>query len=214
MKLLRHNTATTIPFGPAVDEVNGYTPITSLVATGGGAVDELSVYKHEATAPVDIRASTTFTHRAGGIYTATLAAGDVNTLGRLRVVLRDDDAIRPIVEDFMVIPQQVYDSLVGSDLLQVDAREIAGNVAAATGLGYGARAVTGGAVTGVPTTTSIPTDLSSGVGDNFKGRFITFLDGPIAGQQAAITAYDGSSKTLTVTALTQAPTAGNLFAIA
>lgn len=214
MKLLRQSTAATIPLGPAVDKTNGFTPMTALVATGGGAVDELSIYKHDATAAVDLRSVTTFTHRAGGTYTMTLATGDVNTLGRLRVTLRDDSEIRPIAEDFLVVPQQVFDSLAGSDLLQVDPREIGGVAAAATALAAGARGVVPAAVTGVPTTTSIPTDLSSSVNDNFKGRLVTFLDGPLAGQQSAISAYDGSSKTLTVVALTSAPAAGNLIAIA
>lgn len=214
MRLLRQNTAATLHIGPAVDKTNGYTPMTALVATGGGAVDELSIYKHDATAAVDLRAVTTFTHRAGGTYTMTLAAGDTNTLGRLHVTLRDDDQIRPMTLDFLVVPAQVYDSLAGTDLLQVDPREIGGVAAAATGLAAGGQGVMSGAVAGVPTTTSVPTNLSSSVNDNFKGRTVTFLDGPIAGQQATITAYDGSSKTLTVSALTSAPAAGNLIAVA
>lgn len=214
MILLRQGTAATLPIGPAVDKSNGYAPLTTLVATGGGAVDELSLYKHDATAAVDIRASTTFAHRAGGTYTFTLAAGDTGALGRLHITLRDDDQIRPLTLDCLVVPANVFDSLAGADLLQVDPREIGGVPAAADKLARGAQSVVTGAVTGSPTTTSVPTDLSSSVNDNFKGRTVTFVDGPIAGQSATITAYDGSSKTLTVNALTSAPAVGNLFSIA
>lgn len=213
MQLLRQNTGTIIVIGPCVDKTNGYSPIITLVATGGGAIDELSLYKHEATAAVDIRTSTAFVHRAGGIYTLTLAAGDVNTLGRVDLLLRDDDQIRPILRSFMVVPANVFDSLAGADLLQVDPREIAGIAAAATNLARGAEGITIGAVSGVATTTSVPTDLSSSVNDNFKGRVVTFVDGPLAGQATDITGYDGSSKTLTVTALTSAPANGNRFVI-
>jgi hypothetical protein len=213
MRILRQNTDATLHVGPCVDEVNGYVPITTLVATGGGAVDELSLYKGDATAAVDIRATTTLTHRAGGTYTFTLAAGDTNTLGRLRVTLRDDDQIRPIAMDFMVVPANVFDSLAGSDLLQVDPREVAGIAAAATNLARGAEGLVIGTVLAGATTTSVPTDLSSAVNDNFKGRVVTFVDGPLAGQSTAISAYDGSSKTLTVVALTSAPANGNRIVI-
>lgn len=214
MKLLRQNTAATIAVGVLVDNANGYSPVTSLVATGGGAVDEISIYKHDATAAVDIKATTTFTHRAGGTYTLTLAAGDVNTLGRLRVVIRDDDQVRPHVEDFLVVPAQVFDSLAGSDLLQVDPRELAGIAAAATNLARGAEALIIGAVDGVATTTSIPSDLANTYDDNhFVGRYLTCVEGPAKGQSAEITGYDGGSSTFTVAALTSAPANGNRFVV-
>ncbi len=214
MQLLRQNTATSIVIGPCVDETNGYAPVTSLVATGGGAVDELSVYKHEATAAVDIRSSTTFTHRAGGLYTLTLAAGDVNTLGRLDVLLRDDSEIRPVRERFMVVPANVFDALAGSDYLHVDPREIGGLAAAATNLARGAQALELGAIDGVATTTSLPTDLSNTVDpDTYVGRILIMVEGPATKQAVEITAYDPGSRTLTVKALTAAPATGNKFVI-
>lgn len=214
MLLLRQSTAATIPIGPAVDKTNDYTPVTSLVATGGGAVDELSIYKHDGTSAVDLRSSTTFTHRAGGTYTMTLAAGDVDTVGRLRVTLRDDDVCKPITRDFFVVSQQVYDSLTGADLLQVDPREIAGVSGAATNLARGAQALEIGAVDGVATTTSIPTDLSNAIdADTFVGRYLTMVEGPATKQSVEITAYDPGSRTLTVKAFSSAPATGNKFVI-
>jgi hypothetical protein len=214
MKLLRQNTATSRPVGPAVDKDNGYSPVTSLVATGGGAVDELSIYKHEATAAVDLRAVTTFTHRAGGMYTVTFDAGDVNTPGALDLVIRDDSEIRPLRESFFVVPANVFDALTGADLLQVDMREIAGVVGAATKLSAGAQVLATGTVDGVATTTSIPTTLSNTVdNDHFVPRWVGFLDGPLAGQSNEITGYDAGSRTLTVKAFTSAPANGNAFVV-
>jgi hypothetical protein len=108
MFLLKQSTAATLHIGPAVD-TDGQTPVTDLAA---GTVDEIGVYKHDGTSLVDLSGTTTLTHRAGGMYTATLSTADTNTLGRARFYLRDDSACLPIWEDFMVIPAAAYDALV------------------------------------------------------------------------------------------------------
>lgn len=57
------------------------------------------------------------------------------------------------------------------------------------------------------------TNLSEATNDHYKGRLITFTDGVLAGQQTDITGYAGATKTLTVTALTEAPGNGDAFVI-
>jgi len=94
-------------------------------------VDEIGVYKHEGTSLVDISGDTTFTHRAGGMYTVTLDTGDTDTVGRLRLFVRDDDACLPMWKDFMVLPANVFDAQLGNDKLQVDATQIEGGDATA-----------------------------------------------------------------------------------
>jgi len=73
-----------------------------------------------------------------------------------------------------------------------------------------ANMVPGNVVTGA-TTTSIPTDLTEATNDHYSGRIVLFTSGTLTGQVTDVTAYDGATKTLTVTALTEAPANGDSF---
>lgn len=100
----------------------------------------------------------------------------------------------------------------------VNATSINGSATAATRL---QRAVIGnvtGTASGTPTTTSIPASLdpAASVQDQFKGRILTFDNATtttaLRGQATAITGNTAGG-TLTVTALTTAPSAGDTFTI-
>lgn len=124
MQLLKQSTAATVLIGPFVDNTDGYTPETGLAA---GTVDEIGVYKHDATALTSISGTTTFTHRAGGMYTATLSSTDTGTLGRLTLYVRDNSVCLPVWKDFMVVPANAFDSIVlGSDILHADVQQWSG----------------------------------------------------------------------------------------
>lgn len=73
--------------------------------------------------------------------------------------------------------------------------------------------VTGQAQTGTLSTTQMTTNLTEATNDHYNGRLITFLTGTLAGQQTDITDYDGTTKALTFTALTEAPANGDAFVI-
>jgi hypothetical protein len=121
---LKQSTAVTLTIGQFVSYVDGYTPATGLAA---GTVDEIGVYKHGATALTDISGTTTFTHRAGGMYTLTLSTTDTNTLGMLTVFVRDDSVCLSHSPTYMVVPANVYDSMVGgTDVLAADVTQING----------------------------------------------------------------------------------------
>ena len=113
MKFLRKSTAATLLLGPLVDGTDGFTPETGLTS---GGVDELVIYKHDGTSAVDISGTTTFTHRAGGMYTATLSTADTGTNGRLTIYVRDDDVCRPVSQEYFVIDGNSYDILFGGTL--------------------------------------------------------------------------------------------------
>lgn len=131
MQLLKQSTAATVLIGPFVDNADGYTPETGLTA---GGVDEIGVYKHDGTALTSISGTTTFTHRAGGMYTATLSTTDTNTVGRLTLYVRDDSVCLPAWKDFIVLPANVYDSLVGgTDYLDINAVQWAGTATSLNG---------------------------------------------------------------------------------
>ena len=118
---LKQSTSATVHAGPAVDFNDGITPETGLAV---GTVDEIVLYKHAGTSAVDIAGTTTLTHRAGGIYTATLSTTDTATLGHLRLYIRDNSVCVPFWEDFEVMPANVWDSLYGADKLKVDVAEV------------------------------------------------------------------------------------------
>lgn len=69
------------------------------------------------------------------------------------------------------------------------------------------------AITGTLTTTTMTTDLTEATDDHYNGRSIVFTSGALNGQATDITDYTGSTKLITMTALTEAPTNGTTFKI-
>lgn len=110
------------------------------------------------------------------------------------------------------IPALLPAALVGG---RIDANvgAISTSATAADNLEQSALGIVVGSATGTPTTTVIGTDLTETTTDHYKGRILTFVTGSVAGQSTDITAYNGSTKELTVTALTNAPASGDAFVI-
>lgn len=127
--LLKQSTAATVVLGPFVDSTDGVTAETGLtisqadvrLSKNGGAFAQ----KNDANAA---------THMENGYYSCALNTTDTGTLGRLRAAVNESGAL-PVWQDFMVVPANVYDSLVGgSDNLQVHAAEISAGLITATAL--------------------------------------------------------------------------------
>ena len=57
------------------------------------------------------------------------------------------------------------------------------------------------------------TDLTEATDDHFNGRIITWTSGALSKQSTDITDYTGSTKKLTFTAVTEAPSATDTFVI-
>jgi len=69
-----------------------------------------------------------------GYYSIPLDATDTGTLGHLVVTVSEAGAL-PVWREFLVVPANVYDSLVGgTDNLEVDAVAVSGDSAAADNL--------------------------------------------------------------------------------
>lgn len=64
------------------------------------------------------------------------------------------------------------------------------------------------ATSGSHSTTTMITNLTETQNDHFNGRVIVFTNGTLSGQATNITDYDGTTKTLTFTAVTQSPSNG------
>lgn len=73
--------------------------------------------------------------------------------------------------------------------------------------------VPGTAITGTLTTTQMTTDLTETTDNHYFGRLITFKTGNLAGQQTDCTAYNGTTKVLSYTELTEAPANTDTFVI-
>lgn len=95
----------------------------------------------------------------------------------------------------------------------VDVGAISGDSTAADRLEALMDSILTAAAEGTPTTTVIQTDLAETTNDQYIGRLVTFLTGNAAGEQTDITDYVGSTGTLTVTALANAPSAGDIMVI-
>jgi hypothetical protein len=241
--------------------------------------------------------ATSATHLAGGHYKVPLNTTDTGTLGRLRLYVNESGAL-PVWRDFMVVPANVFDSLVGgADYLEVDAVAISGDTTAADnlekaadgtgynlgggsvvaasvtaavsanvtqisgdstaadnleadydGTGFTKAASTVGTVTAITnevtanvtkiggsaatreklahisnfvtygtvgatslTTTTCSTNLTEATNDHYNGLLIRFLTGNLAGQGSLVTDYNGTTKVLTFSALTDTPAEGGTF---
>ena len=73
--------------------------------------------------------------------------------------------------------------------------------------------VRGAAIAGTLSTTEMTTDLTETTNSHYIGRLLTFTSGALNKQQTDITDYTGSTKVLTFTALTEAPSNGDTFII-
>ena len=120
MRFLKQSTSVDVPIGPFLDSTDGVTAETLLTITQPDVR-----LKKNAGAWAQKAAAQTLTHEENGNYEVTLDATDTDTLGLLRLHVAESGAL-PVWEDFMVMPANVWDSLFGADLLQVDATQLLG----------------------------------------------------------------------------------------
>lgn len=142
MRFLRQNTATRITVGPFLDKTDGVTPETSLTVTSekltltvdDGGVPTLVL----DTAPTASGGSNDMTHITNddaGFYDLELAAANVNYVGRALLSITDAATHCPVFHEFMILPTNVYDALMGSDKLDVNSAEVGGTAQTGRDLG-------------------------------------------------------------------------------
>lgn len=104
-------------------------------------------------------------------------------------------------------------TLVGGRMSS-DVGSISGSADAANKLEASAKTiVVGVAVTGTLSTTEMTTNLSESTNDHYNGRIIIWTSGVLKDQATNITDYDGVTKMLTYTAVTEAPSNTDTFVI-
>lgn len=207
MELLKQSTAATFMIGPITDS-GLYTPNTSLTVTN---VTMIKVAKEGAAALTDIIANA-FTHIANGVYKQALSVADTNTVGKFEYFLGATTAT-PQHREFMVLPANVYDSLLGNDLLDINIDQINQVSSPANLLRLSASGIVSVTVAAGSSTSVIETNLTEATNDHYNGRTLLFLTGALAGQAGEITDYNGTTKELTVSTLTEAPANGDTAVI-
>ena len=118
MRLLKQSTAFTFRIGPFMDDTDGKTVEDALtiaqadiqISKAGGAFAQTS-------------ASPTTTHDTDGWYQCPLTTTDTDTVGNLTVQIAMTGAL-PVWEHFVVLPANVYDSLMGTDYLKIEVVQI------------------------------------------------------------------------------------------
>ena len=118
---LKQSTARTIHIGPFLDDTDGKTAETAL--TIAQADVRLSKNGGDIAQKSD---STSCTHDELGYYTCPLDATDTGTLGHLKLMVHESGAL-PVWMDMMVVPANVWDSMFGTDKLDVNVAEIEGS---------------------------------------------------------------------------------------
>lgn len=73
--------------------------------------------------------------------------------------------------------------------------------------------VNGAAATGTLSTTQMTTNLTEATTGHYIGRTIVWVSGALTGQASNVTAYDGSTKMLTYSTTTDAPSNGDRFVL-
>ena len=123
---LRQSTSTVLSFGPFLDKTTGVDLEIGLVSAIDHATTGILLSKNGGALTIRSQAVTASTYDAYGNYRVTLSTTDTNTLGTLRVQFIETATCLPVWQDFMVLPANVWDSLYGADLLQVDVTQLLG----------------------------------------------------------------------------------------
>ncbi len=133
MRILKANTAVRLVVGPLCDKTTG-------LAKPSMTVTNMAMnmwHEHDdGSAPTKSIDAVSFTasggsndmvELAGGYYDIEITAAQLNiTAGRCGFLIYDDDVILPYFEEWLVVPANVFDSIMGTDKLDVNAAELGG----------------------------------------------------------------------------------------
>lgn len=124
MRYLKQSTSHTLRIGPFIDDTDGKTAETGLTISN----TDVRLSKNDGN--FVSKNSGGGTHDEIGWYSITLNATDTDTVGPMVLAVHKSGAL-PVWHEFMVVPANVYNAMVGSDKLQVDAVEVSGSTTAA-----------------------------------------------------------------------------------
>src|ERR1041385_6023703 len=111
---IKQSTASTIKSGPFLDDTDGKTPKTALTISQA----DIRISKNGGNFAQSNNTAGA-THNENGYYSVPLDTTDTNTLGTFRVAVSKTGAL-PVWQDFMVVPANVWDSMFGASVLNVN----------------------------------------------------------------------------------------------
>jgi hypothetical protein len=111
---IKQSTASTIKLGPFLDDTDGKTPKTALTISQA----DIRISKNGGNFAQSNNTAGA-THNENGYYSVPLDTTDTNTLGTFRVAVSKTGAL-PVWQDFMVVPANVWDSMFGASVLNVN----------------------------------------------------------------------------------------------
>lgn len=122
---LRQGTSAVVTFGPFLAKGNGVS-----ILSGAGIITSIDhtttgilLSKNGGAAAIRHQPVSPSTYDAHGFFKVTLDATDTDTPGTLLLMHSEPATYLSVWRVFMVIPAQVWDSLFGTDRLQVDVQE-------------------------------------------------------------------------------------------
>ena len=134
-QFLKQSTAgTLIMFGPFVDKADGITLKTdaTTITDIDHATTGIFISKNGIAAAIRHQNVTASVADAYGMMKVTLDATDTNAVGTLDVLFAKAATYLPVHKTFEVLPANVYDSLMGTDALQIDIIQVNGASQTAT----------------------------------------------------------------------------------
>jgi len=155
----------------------------------------------------------TVTPAAGKMVKISLSSSEMNG-DNITVVCSDaaGNEWKDLGINIATVANQIDDLAVGG--AGVNVGSIGSSTTAAAQLALSAATIVNGAATVTTlSTTQMSTNLTNATNDQYKGRVLIWTSGSLQNQAALITAYNGTSKTLTFTATTGAPSNGDTFII-
>ena len=137
MRFLLTNTDQYVTVGPAIDITDGIALLDAMTATNVKGVFTIQTHAAAATDSDEFTCSATgsadwglVTHGHGGLYQLKIPDSVINFVGSGTLTLYDPDVMLPIGPiDFEVVPANAWNSLFGTDLLDVNLSQWLGTAA-------------------------------------------------------------------------------------
>ena len=151
-------------------------------------------------------------HEGNGYH--TYAPAQAETDGALLAFTFTGTGAVPATVQVETVSFDPHDTVrLGLTALPNAAADAAGGIPAAKLSASAAGIITGTAVAGTLSTTEMTTDLTETTNDHFNGRAVVWTSEPLAGQARTVTGYDGTTKKLTFSMLTDTVPEGAAFVI-
>jgi len=184
------------PIGPVTDNSGGAVTITEFARIAEDTI--------EAAVDAAVTANTAVTTIDTVVDGIKAVTDNLPDSGALTTI---DTGVAAIEVDTQDIQGRLPAALIAGRL-SADVTAISGSSTAADNLEVSASTIVVATATGGTTTTITTTDVTEATADHMNGRIVIFTDGALQYQATDITDYSfaAGTATLTVTALTEAPT--------